>query len=290
MARVPEEWNVLSMLEWGTEYFKEKGISNPRLSIEWLLADVLKVKRLDLYLQFDRPLSSDELQAVKKGILRRARYEPLQYIVGHTDFMNARILVSPEVLIPRPETEQLVEIILEQHSAQHKKRVLDIGTGSGCISIALKMERPSWSIFGIDISPKALEIARQNAAINQVDLQLIAGDIHKPKSIALQKEPPFDIIVSNPPYITPIEKKSLDREVREYEPEQALFHENILALYKDIQNYASTHLKPSGYLYLEINENFGQEIKEVLSIKNWHTYLKQDYSGKDRFIIAIKHS
>ncbi|HKJ33789.1 MAG TPA: peptide chain release factor N(5)-glutamine methyltransferase [Balneolales bacterium] len=288
MAKVPEEWNVLSMLEWGTEYFEGKGIPNPRLSIEWLLADVLKIKRLDLYLQFDRPLSSEELKDIKSGILRRARHEPLQYIVGHTDFMNAHINVSPDVLVPRPETEQLVEIVLEQNQNDSQKRVLDIGTGSGCIAIALKQERSSWRLYGLDISNQALKLARENAQLNEVEVAFFSGDIQHPEKIEFPEEPFFDIIVSNPPYITPQERSTLDPEVREFEPGRALFHKDIFTLYRDIATFAFGHLNPGGSLYLEINEAYGQELQRLFDNQKWQTDLKQDYGGKDRFIICHK--
>ena len=161
MSRKVEEWTVLSMLEWGTDFFEEKNIPDPRHSIEWLLAETLDIKRLDLYLKFDRPLSPGELDNLRPMVKRRADHEPLQYIIGYTDFMNARIWVNEEVLIPRIETEQLVEIILDDQQADQELSVLDIGTGSGCIPVALKMERPNWDVFGIDISEGALRKARK---------------------------------------------------------------------------------------------------------------------------------
>ncbi len=147
MPETPDEWNVLSMINWGTGYFEKKGIPSPRLSIEWILADILSLKRLNLYIQFERPLSKDELKRIREYVKRRARHEPLQYIIGYTEFMNAKINVNPDVLIPRPETEQLTELILEEHPGNTGLNVLDIGTGSGCIAIALKMEHPDWNIY-----------------------------------------------------------------------------------------------------------------------------------------------
>src|SRR5699024_2739131 len=222
-----KDWTVLSMLEWATDYFKEKAIPDPRHSIEWLLAETLNIKRLDLYLKFDRPLSPAELGELRPMVRPRARHEPLQYIIGFTDFVNARISVSEDVLIPRLETEQLVEIILDRHPGRKKENysVLDIGTGSGCIPVALKMERPSWQLWGVDISPKALEVARGNADWNEADVTFFQKDILD--SGPLSVDTPLDIIVSNPPYITPAEKESLESQVRSYEPHQALFTEDM---------------------------------------------------------------
>jgi release factor glutamine methyltransferase len=290
MPKVPDEWNVLSMLEWGTDYFREKGISSPRLSIEWLLADVLDIKRLDLYLQYDRPLSPAELERIKSGILRRARHEPLQYIVGHTDFMNARINVTPDVLIPRPETEQLIEIILEQNKPGEKKRALDIGTGSGCIPIALKMERPSWDVYGFDISMNALDIARANAEHNHVAISFFQKDVQDHEDVPESDLGMFDLIISNPPYITPEEKETIDKEVRDFEPGQALFHTDIFSIYRDIISFAENHLIPGGVLYLEINEAYGSQLIDLFDRQGWQVDLKQDYGNKDRFIIAHRHT
>src|SRR5690606_6466742 len=139
------DWTVLRMLEWATAYFESKGIPSPRLSIEWLLGEVLSLKRLDLYLQHDRTLTTSELDTLRGWVLRRGKHEPLQYITGSTDFYNCTINVTPAVLIPRQETEQLVDKILQGHSETHQ-RVLDVGTGSGCIAIAIKKARPDWHV------------------------------------------------------------------------------------------------------------------------------------------------
>src|SRR5690554_505403 len=179
MPKPPAYWTVLSMLEWATAYFEKNAIKSPRMSIEWLLAHILSIKRLDLYLNYDRPLTDAELAQLRPLVKRRAMHEPLQYIVGETDFHHAKIKVEPGVLIPRQETEQLVEIILENHKEDFF-RVIDLGTGSGCIPIALKMERSGWELNGTDISEKALSIAKKNAALNSVDVNFFMDDIFKP--------------------------------------------------------------------------------------------------------------
>ena len=287
MSSKVEEWTVLSMLEWGTDYFKEKGIPDPRHSIEWLLAEVLGIRRLDLYLKFDRPLSKKELEAIRPLIKRRARHEPLQYIIGHTDFMNAQIRVSPDVLIPRIETEQLVELILDDfpdNSEEEEISVIDIGTGSGCIPIALKMERPHWKVTAMDLSPEALEVARKNAEENEVDIHFMEGDIRRWKEINLSSD--YHIIVSNPPYVLPDEKDLLEKQVVEYEPALALFHEDPPELYGDIIHFASEALRPDGRLYLEIHEHYHEQILGLFSGRHWQARLKKDYEKKPRFILA----
>ncbi|MCW9707464.1 peptide chain release factor N(5)-glutamine methyltransferase [Fodinibius salsisoli] len=285
MGQKVKEWTVLSMLEWATDYFEEKNIPDPRHSIEWLLAEILNIKRLDLYLKFDRPLSPAELDELRPLVKRRADHEPLQYIIGYSDFMNARISVNPDVLIPRIETEQLVEIILEDHQEKQKElSVLDIGTGSGCIPIALKIERPSWQVSGIDISEDALDTARQNAAQNDAEINFQKGDILSPESIASPSQ--LHIIVSNPPYITPEEKETLEPQVRNYEPRGALFTEDMNKLYGQIIQFSQEHLSPKGVLYLELHERYAQQIQQLFDQSTWRTTLQKDYDQKERFLIA----
>lgn len=284
MSSKVEEWTVLSMLEWGTDFFKQKNVPDPRHSIEWLLAETLDIKRLDLYLKYDRPLSPQELDTLRPLVKRRAKHEPLQYIVGFTDFMNARISVNEHVLIPRIETEQLVEIILDTHSNESDFSVLDIGTGSGCIPIALKMERPEWEISAIDISTKALEVAQENAAQNEVNISFSQGDILSAETITPRG--PFDLIVSNPPYITPQEKNTLEPQVKDYEPEQALFFDDLQKMYQSIIHFADDHLTEDGHVYLEIHENYSAEIISLFDENSWSAHLQKDYDKKPRFVIA----
>ncbi|SMO60701.1 peptide chain release factor N(5)-glutamine methyltransferase [Fodinibius sediminis] len=286
MSNKVKEWTVLSMLEWATDYFKSKDIPDPRHSIEWLLAETLNIKRLDLYLKYDRPLSPDELEELRPMVKRRAKHEPLQYIIGFTDFVNARITVSPDVLIPRLETEQLVEIILDRHSDADSQplAILDIGTGSGCIPIALKMERPQWQLYGMDISAGALEVARRNARENEVEVTFYEEDILSDEHHSL--DPPLDLVVSNPPYITEGEAEELEPQVRSYEPHQALFTSDMDRMYDHIIHYAETNLAPGGCLYLELHEKFGGQVQQLFDPSSWTTSVLKDYDKKERFLIA----
>jgi release factor glutamine methyltransferase len=285
MKADPNGWTILTMLEWGTNYFREKEVPSPRLSIEWLLAEILGIKRLDLYLDFERLLSPNELAQLRPLIKQRARHEPLQYITGTCDFLNTRLTITPDVLIPRMETEQLTEIILNRHSSTKKLSVLDIGTGSGCIAVALKTEQPGWDITGIDNSEKALRIARQNAELQHVDIHLMQADIHQklPGQLAPGS---FDLIVSNPPYILADEKKSLEQQVKDYEPSEALFCQDIKKEYQMIAEKAGGLLKKGGMLYLEINEKYPDAILSIFDKKKWHPALLKDYNKSPRFIIS----
>lgn len=282
-------WTVLSMLEWGTDFFSKKKIDSPRMSIEWLIADVLDIKRLDIYLQYDRPFSSDELALLRPLIKRRANHEPLQYITGSTDFMGIPITVDKSVLIPRQETEQLVDIILNSTSFPKTENcsVLDIGTGSGCIPITIKTFNKDWSCTGIDISENALGVAVKNAELNNLDISFLHCDlkeIHKNKIIT---QTGWDIIVSNPPYITPDEKESLDLQVINHEPEVALFDKNPVALYKNIAAFASGK---NAELYLECNDKLTQKIKMI--VEQYYNAAKviNDLDGNPRFVVALKSS
>lgn len=283
MPKVPSVWTVLSMLKWATEYFEERSVNSPRFSIEWLLAHVLSIKRLDLYLEYDRPLSSSELSELKPLVKRRAEHEPLQYITGETDFHNTTIKVKPGVLIPRQETEELVSWILESHKDTADLKVLDIGTGSGCIAIALKKAKPDWSVFATDISEDALLIARENAALNEVSVDFHKEDLFHPTVFPAME---FDLIISNPPYILPSEKNTLDEEVKNYEPELALFCESTQKMYGAVTDYAQKKLKPNGHLYLELHEHYSGDVLQLFDTPKWEPFIKNDYSDKPRFLRA----
>ncbi|WP_336244684.1 peptide chain release factor N(5)-glutamine methyltransferase [Natronogracilivirga saccharolytica] len=273
------DWTVVEMLEWATGYFEDKNVPSPRLSIEWLLAHVLQVKRLDLYLQFDRPLTRPELDSLKPLVQRRARHEPLQYITGSTDFYNLTLAVTPDVLIPRPETEQLVDLILQEHPRDKKRRVLDIGTGSGCIALALKKARPDWIITGMDISEAALEIARSNADNESLEVTFHRGDLS-----SYRPGGKIDIIVSNPPYVHKHETEDLEKQVAAFEPLTALVTDDVSGIYSKLLSLCRESLSPEGRFYFEINESDGDEIADLCRSASFRSRLLKDDAGKHRFV------
>ncbi len=268
------------MIRWATDYFTSKGIPSPRLSIEWLLADLLRMKRLELYTRFDRPLSQSELGTLRSWVKRRAAHEPLQYITGSTDFYHARIQVNPSVLIPRPETEELVTLILESVAEDGPKRVLDIGTGSGCIAIALKMERPEWEVIAIDLSEDALATARTNAELNKVDIQFLKADFLTGKGMP---EGPFDLILSNPPYIRKDEASEMDKQVLEHEPHLALFCEDVSDVYAKLASFSAQNLQRKGALWVELNEGYDPS-QHGLMPAGTDSVVIRDSSDKNRFL------
>ena len=269
------------MLEWATDHFRSLDVPSPRLSIEWLLSHVLKVKRLDLYLQFDRPLTMDERDALRPLVRRRGRHEPLQYLTGSTDFYNLTLRVTPDVLIPRPETEQLVELMLRDHPGEEGLRFLDIGTGSGCIALAAKKERPRWQVTAIDTSAEALHVARGNARENGLDITFVQADLAGYSPPEKQH-----IIVSNPPYIPDDEAAELPREVADFEPSAALVATDVMSVYRSLLRICENHLLPGGYFYLEINESHGSMLLLLCEKTPLSCRLLKDYSSKDRFLVG----
>jgi release factor glutamine methyltransferase len=220
--------------------------------------------------------------------------KPLQYALGYTEFYGLKFLVNPAVLIPRPETEELVQWALESWqlsvgSWQLPFAILDIGTGSGCIAISLKKNLPGVEVSAIDISTDALQTAQENAKLNEVDINFIEADI---LNINFEIEiPKFDIIISNPPYVTLTDKKQMHTNVTDFEPHTALFvpENDPLIFYKAIADFAVINLTKNGLLFFEINESLGKETVELLETKGFkNVELRRDMGGKDRMIKATK--
>jgi len=249
-------WQIKDLLKVSTDYLKDKGIENPRLNAEVLLAHQLKVDRMGLYLNFDQPLTDNELSIYRSLIKRRIVHEPLQYITGIQEFWSLSFSVDCHVLIPRPETEIIVEqaISLAKTCKQKEEslKILDLGTGCGAISIALAKEIPRALIWATDISDDALCVARQNAVTHGVAdrVAFCQGDLWEP---FLKRDIRFDMIVSNPPYVSSKEYNDLPPEVRDYEPRQALDggEDGMVYLEKIIRG-AHSFLNLGGWIILEM--------------------------------------
>lgn len=254
-------------------------------------------KRIDLALQPDLSMDETQLSQWETVLTELKIYKPIQYILGETEFYGLPFLVNENVLIPRPETEELVELILveSRKSKVESLKILDIGTGSGCIPISLKKNLPSAEVFAIDVSPKALEVAQKNAEINRVEVNFIQTDILQVNDLKnlptsnLQLPASFDIIVSNPPYVRNLEKAEINPNVLEFEPHLALFVEDndALLFYRKITELAKSHLAENGKLYFEINQYLGKEtvaLVESYGFKN--VQLIKDIYGNDRMISA----
>lgn len=264
------------------KFFSEKGIPNGKLDTDLLLSHALKIKRLDLYLDLDRPISETELNQMRDMVRRRAMREPLQYILGETVFFNCSLRVDKRALIPRPETELLVEQILPK--AQGAERVLELGTGSGAIVLALAKAGVSAEITAIDLDPEALALARSNADSLGLSEQITFLESDWLSNAPAEKQ--FDLIISNPPYLTQAMYESAEPEVREFEPKQALLSaEAGMADIKKIMQQSFSFLNPNGYLVFETGTDQHAKLsKEAEQIGYQEIRTTQDLNGYDRFL------
>ena len=248
--------------------------------------DILGAKSIDLN-NSQKSRLNDVLEKLHKNV-------PIQYIVGEVEFFNRIFKVNPSVLIPRPETEELVDIIIRFYQGENfisPLKILDIGTGSGCIAISLALELEIAQTFALDISKDALHTAQENASLLEADIQFIQENILSPSQESPLHEHYFDTIISNPPYVRSSEKSMMYPNVLLYEPNQAIFVEDSqpLVFYQAITEYASTHLKPGGKLYFEINEAFGIEVRSLLEQAGFtNVKIHQDIQQKDRFVEGTK--
>ena len=285
-ARQTRVWNPVELVRWTAGYLAGKGIPESRLTAELLLAGTLGIRRLDLYLQFERPLTPDELAAFKERLKRRVAREPLQYIEGEAHFRELRLHVDRRVLVPRPETELLVGEVLAWTGTRSGCTIVDIGTGSGAIALSLAVEGRFARILATDLSTDALEVARANAsatgAAEQVEFR--QGSLFE--AIAGER---FDVIVSNPPYIGESERAGLAPEVADWEPSPALFADDDgLAIIRQIVEGAPGHLRPGGLLAMEIGSGQGAAVMEMVRTNPafGDPIVRQDLSGRDRMLLV----
>lgn len=277
-----ERWTTLKVLTWTKEFLLSKRISNARLEAEWLLCAALGLDRVGLYLQYDRPLNDSELALYRAMVSRRARREPLQHILGSQEFCGLNFDVTPDVLIPRHDTEVLVsEAIIRQPNA---RTVLDIGTGSGCIAISLKKRLPNPAVTATDISEAALAVAARNAEKLAAEIEFLEGNLFAP--VAGQR---FDLIVSNPPYIPEKDISSLEQEVRDYDPRAALDGgSDGLDIYRLLIPESVKYLNPGGWLLVEIGIEQANEVLGLFKRTGCFAepVIALDYGGIERVIGA----
>lgn len=242
----------------------------------------------------EKRLTTEQSAQINTNLTRLQTGEPLQYILGHTEFYGLPFKVNPSVLIPRPETEELVEWILTEVGSRQLAvgSILDIGTGSGCIPVTLKKHLPQANVSTVDISAGAINTAKQNAALNKVEVHFIKDDILNPTDSSLVTTH-YSLIVSNPPYVTLHDKTQMHRNVTDFEPHTALFvpEDDPLIFYKAIADFALKNLRPEGLLFFEINESLGNETAEMLKDKGFkNVELRKDMSGRDRMIKGIRRT
>ncbi|WP_276503561.1 peptide chain release factor N(5)-glutamine methyltransferase [Terrimonas pollutisoli] len=252
---------------------------------EWIIESLTGIKCSDRIFQKDKMLNAEQEQQLKQWAERLLQYEPVQYVMNESWFCGLKLYVDKNVLIPRPETEELVEwIISDCKFPVNALSILDIGTGSGCIPIALKKRLPKAQVWSCDISEGALEVAKKNASTLGIDVNFLRLDfLNEEKRNTLYK---FDIIVSNPPYIPVKDKLTMHRNVLDFEPGTALFvpDNDALVFYKALADFGKTHLNKKGFIYAEIHESIGKLTKELFESNGYTPTIKKDMQGKERMI------
>ena len=281
---------VLEVIQRSTEFLSKKGVESPRLQVELLLAHLLNQPRMKLYLNFERTLADTELATLREFVKRRGNREPLQHIIGTSNFCGYEFLVNRHVLIPRPETEILAEhawnFLQKRLENSGGATALDFGTGSGCLAVMLAIKCPTAKIYALDLSSCALGVARENAMRHKVFDRIIfdEGDGFAP----IAEETKFDLIVANPPYISSEEISTLEIEVKEYDPKLALDGgPDGLSFFRMLAGEAASWLNAEGRLMMEFGEGQAAVIREIFESQKWIVQAEErDYSQRERFLIA----
>ncbi len=287
-APVPDVWTVRRVLEWTTGHLTKHGSDTPRLDAEILLAHCRQCRRIQLYTQYDDPLT-DTVRAQMRGLVqRRAQREPVAYLVGHREFFSLEFQVTGDVLIPRPDTETLVMESLTVLKEQHAPRVLDLCTGSGCVAIAIAKNAPTATVTAVDLSPAAVEMARKNVDQHKLGdrVTVLEGDLFAPLPAGTE----FDLIVSNPPYIPSGDLATLEEDVRKFEPLLALDGgPDGLDLIRRLLSEGQTWLRSGGTLALEFTPEQSEAILQLASSTSWqHPRAIKDAGHRWRCLLAKK--
>lgn len=281
-----EDWTIRRVLDWTINYLKERGSENPRLDAEVLLAHARNCQRIQLYTQFDEPLTEEQRSRMRELVKRRAAAEPVAYLVGHREFFSLDFLVQPGVFIPRPDTEVLVAAALDLLKPQQAPRVLELCTGSGCIPIALAKNHPRVEIVTVEQNPIPYAVARQNIERHQLQqrIELLQGDLFAP----LPEGARFDMIVSNPPYVPADELPELQADVRDHEPAAALDGgPDGLDVIRRIIATAPSYLNPGGWLLFELDPAQSTAAQELLAAAGFTQISTQpDLSGQPRIVVG----
>ena len=286
-----QNWTIQKLLNWITEHFTEKGIDSPRLSAELLLSYVVGLKRIELYTQFDKPVAKEQLDRLHDLVKRASQNEPIQYLTGRAEFYSLELEVSPDCMIPRPETELLVARAIEfLRSRSGRQFVCDLCTGCGCVAVAIARNYPDCQIIATDISDAALNVAAKNIEKHQLQerIKLLCGDLFEPLVPQLDVSK-FDLIVCNPPYVSAAEFEKLDAKIRDYEPKSALFAgADGLDIYRRIIEKVDQLLKPDAALMLEIGYSQGPAVRELLEQAGCfdEIMIEKDLYNNDRVAVA----
>lgn len=281
-------WTIKKVLFWTSNYFKKHDIESPKFNAEMILSKVLELTRVNLYLHYDEVLKAEKLAAIKKIITKRAEHYPLQYLLGKTEFYGHKIIVDKGVLIPRPETEILVDTVvtfMEKKQDKKKWKILDLGTGTGIIPISINNyfdnNENALSFTVTDISPHALEICQKNLSLYKMEnVEIINSDLFE------NIEGKFDIIISNPPYIAEDEWENLPAEIRDHEPKDALLAgEKGLKFYRKIMHNVGDYLMPEARVFLEIGAEQGEEVAALIKKYNYELInITKDINDRERVV------
>ena len=283
---MPKIWRIIDIINWAEKYFSQNQFTNPKLEIEWLLRSLLKCNKLDIYLRFEEPLDSRQLSVLRSWIKRRVKNnEPLQYITGSCEFYGRRYIVSSKVLIPRQETERLIDIVLDKSNILEKPDIIDVGTGSGCIALTLALEISKANVFGVDISLDALKIAEENKArLNVKNVFFYEMNI-----LIDMPSKTYDFLISNPPYVSLKEMKNLSREIKNFEPHIALTDfDDGLIFYHRLGEIGKDMLKLNGWIILELGkEEHSNKVYSIFKKLHYRNLaLIKDFNGDNRVLIA----
>jgi release factor glutamine methyltransferase len=289
LSSVPSEFNARSLKSWAKALLEDAERPYSPKEMDWLIEDISGRSRLDLITQPGRPLSPSEAAKFQLFVGRRLIGEPIQHILGYTEFYGRRFDVTPDVLIPRPETEGLVERALGFIKSRTSCVVLDIGTGSGCIAVTLAKELPGSEVYGVDVSEPALRLARQNGDKHGVDVFWKLGDMYQHDTLITECHQ-CDLIVSNPPYIPLPDMDLLQVEVRDHDPAIALTPgDDYLKPYRSLALLAWERLRKGGALMVEIEERFGMEVANIFTENNLEAvHIYPDLTGRNRFVTGVK--
>jgi release factor glutamine methyltransferase len=288
-------WTIQKLLNWTAEYLTNKGVDSPRFSAELLLSHTLGLKRIELYTQFDKQVPQQQLDLLHGLVKRAGLHEPVAYLTGKTEFYSLELDISGDCLIPRPETELLVQRAIEfLRTRSGIQYVCDLCTGSGCIAVAIAKNVPDARVTATDISAAALEVAARNAEKHRLmeQVRLLCGDLFEPIIQQLDVTQ-FDLIVCNPPYVSTAEYEKLDKNVKDYEPESALLAgADGMDVYRRIIKKVDEFLKPSAELMLEIGHAQGSAVRELLEQTGTFAQIKieKDLHDNDRIVTASKMS
>ena len=275
------------LLQQAIQRLEAAGVPDARRNAEWMLCEVLGCSRAQLYAYPERPVDAARRARFAELLARRLRREPLQYVLGYVEFLGLRLEVGPGVLVPRPETEWLTERVLQELQSTPGPRVLDVGTGSGCIALAIKHHRSDADVWACDISPEALAIARRNAERLGLQVHWVEADVLA-DSFPENVPGPFDLIVSNPPYLALHEADELPPEVRDYEPPVALYAgEDPLRFYRALARHGHVLLKPGGRLACEVHAHYGTDVVALFEACGYEAVrLERDLAGNPRLVWA----